>query len=128
MAHNRHNRRAITAKQALVAANSYALLHFPTMYTGAGTHRLVLPDVDLWVVPIVLTHPDHGILGNVGLVAIDAVTGEVVGATPREEVVAAGKRVRQGKGYENRPSSVKSGMTHALWHVYSWYWRVAKRT
>lgn len=108
MPRNRKNGRAIKANEALVAANTYALFHYPTMFTGAGAHRLVLAELDLWVVPIVLTHPDHGILGNVGLVVIDASSGQVVAGTPRAEVVAAGKRVREGKGYDVRATLLRS--------------------
>jgi len=100
--------RRLGANEAVVAANAYALFHYPTMFTGAGAYRLVVADRDLWVVPIVLTHPDHGILGNVGLVAVDACSGQVVGGTPRAEVVAAGRRVREGKGYDVRTTLLPS--------------------
>ena len=81
----------LTAKQALLAANRYILFHYPTMYAGALPRRLALSNLDVWAVPIVLTHPDHGVVGDVGLLAVDAASGEVVGATPRSEV-ARGNR------------------------------------
>jgi hypothetical protein len=101
-------RRGVGANEALLAANTYALFHYPTMFTGAGAYRLVVAERDLWVVPIVLTHPDHGVLGNVGLVAVDASSGEVIGSTPRAEVIAAGRRVREGKGYDVRTTLLPS--------------------
>jgi hypothetical protein len=89
--------RAISAGQAMLAANKYLLFHYPTMFTGALPRRLKLPTYDVWIVPIVLTHPDRGIIGEAGLVAVDAHSGQVVGSTPRAEVVAAGKRLREAK-------------------------------
>lgn len=88
--------KALTAAQAMLAANRFILFHYPTMCTGSRPHRLRLASADLWVVPIVLTHPDHGIVGEVGVVAIEGRTGEVVGHTPRTEGVAAAKRLREG--------------------------------
>src|SRR5258707_9095916 len=91
---------SITAKQAMIAANRYILFHYPTMYTGTLPRRLSLPNLQVWAVPIALTHPDHGVVGDVGLVAVDAANGQVVGATPRSEVVAAGKKLREAKRHD----------------------------
>ena len=52
---------------------------------------------ELWIVPILLTSPGYGTGGEVGVVAIDARTGLVVGSTPRSEVVASAKRLREAK-------------------------------
>jgi hypothetical protein len=92
--------KAISADKAMLAANKYILFHYPTMFTGAIARRLKLPTYDVWVVPIVLTHPDHGVIGEAGLVAVDAHSGQVLGSTPRAEVVAAGKRLREAKHYD----------------------------
>jgi hypothetical protein len=91
---------AISADQAMLAANKYILFHYPTMFTGAIPQRLRLPTYEVWVVPIVLTHPDHGVVGEAGLVAVDAFSGQILGSTPRAEVVAAGKRLREAKHYD----------------------------
>ena len=90
----------ISGRQAMVTANRHLLFHYPTMLTGAAPCRLRLPNVDLWVVPIVLTHPKKGVVGQVGLVAVDASSGKVVGSTPRPEAVATAKKIRGAKGYE----------------------------
>ena len=86
--------RTIPAKAALIAVNKHLLFHCPTMFTGAQPRRLTLPDDDLWLVPIVLTHPEYGSLGEVGLVGVDARTGQVLASTPRNEVVTTGRRLR----------------------------------
>ena len=98
----------LTAEEAMIAANRYILLHYPTMYTGAMPRRLILPRKALWAVPIVLTHPDHGVVGDVGLIAVDAASGRVVGATPRSEIVAAGKKLREAKSYDLEAAFLRS--------------------
>jgi hypothetical protein len=94
----RLNRKAITAKQAMLSANKFILFHYPTMFTGGLPHRLALPTGDVWIVPLVLTHPDCGIIGEVGSIAVDFFTAEIVGNTARNEAVATGKRLREAKG------------------------------
>ena len=84
----------------MIAANRYILHHYPTMYTAALPRRLSISKFDVWAVPIVLTHPDRGVMGDVGLLAVDATTGEVLGATARGEVVAAGKKLREAKHHD----------------------------
>jgi len=46
-----------------------------------------------WIVPIVLSSPLYGLLGQVGELRIDARTAEVVAATDRPQVVAAGEQL-----------------------------------
>jgi hypothetical protein len=91
------NHRPMSAAAAMVAASKHVLFHYPTMFTVSRPRRLALVDSQLWIVPIVLTHPDHGVLGDAGFVAIDAATGAVLGSTPRREVVHAGKQLREAK-------------------------------
>ncbi len=91
------NRRRITAAAALAAAGKHLLFHYPTMYAARPPRRLALTGAQMWIVPIVLTHPDRGVLGEVGFVAVDAASGAILGSTPRNEVVRAGKRLRGRK-------------------------------
>jgi hypothetical protein len=49
----------------------------------------------VWIVPILLTSPGHGAVGEVGMVAVSVTASEVVGGTPRREVVAAIKNLRE---------------------------------
>src|SRR5713226_2108398 len=100
--------KSLTAEEAMIAANRYILLHYPTMYTGAMPRRLILPRKVLWAVPIVLTHPEHGVVGDVGLIAVDAASGRVVGATPRSEVVAAGRKQREARGHDLETAFLRS--------------------
>jgi hypothetical protein len=82
---------------AQLAVNEYCLLHYGTSYVGERARRLSLPSGELWIVPIVLTSPGYGVVGQVGVAAVDGVTGRVIGATPREEVRAGGAQLAQEK-------------------------------
>jgi hypothetical protein len=77
--------RGRATERALQAANAYAVRHYPFGCLGNNARRLV-GDTDLWIVPIFLTSPGCGAVGEVGLVAVDAQTCQVVGATERHEV------------------------------------------
>src|SRR5262245_5775302 len=77
------------------AANAYCLFHYAVGFSGGTPRRLCLHGKDVWIVPIVLTSPGIGPVGEVGLLAIDAATYEVIDATPRAEVRAAGARLAQ---------------------------------
>src|SRR5262245_19910088 len=93
-------KKSISARQARLIANEYCLHHYPMMFTGGTPKRLVLKNAVWWVVPIVLTSPGFGIVGEAGVVAVDADTAEVVGSTDRGEVASAGKRLRERRGDE----------------------------
>jgi hypothetical protein len=66
-------------------------------YTGGVPRRLTLHGSDLWIVPVLFTSPGYGAVGEVGVLAIDAATHEVVGSTPPAEVRAAGARLAAEK-------------------------------
>ena len=72
-----------SADAAVIAANEYMLLHYVIGLLGGTHYHLSLRDGELWIVPMVLTSPAYGTVGEVGSVAVDASTGNVVGAPPR---------------------------------------------
>jgi hypothetical protein len=80
-----------------IVANSYCLRHYRVGYSGGNSRRLSLGGVRLWIVSVLLTSPVYGAVGDVGLVAIDAATQEVLGATPSQEVRAAGNALAEPK-------------------------------
>jgi len=80
-----------------IVANSYCLGHYGVGYSGGTPRRLSFRSAEVWIVPALLTSPGYGAVGEVGLVAIDAATQEVVAATPAEEVRAAGSRLAEAK-------------------------------
>ena len=80
-----------------IAANSYCLAHYGVRVSGGMPRRLALRKVEVWIVPAYLTSPGYGVVGEVGVVAIDAGTREVIGATPSDEVQAAAARLKREK-------------------------------
>jgi hypothetical protein len=87
----------IDADAAQIAANEYCLLHYGTSYVGGTPRRLSLPRHELWIVPALLTSPGYGVVGEVGMVAIEVESGSVVGATPQLELRTAGARLAREK-------------------------------
>ena len=96
------------AERARLTAIEHCLFHYPTLFTAGVPRRLPLSDSELWIVPIVLTHPERGAVGEVGVVAVDARTGKVAGSTPRAEVVAAGERLVKGKRVDLHAPSIQA--------------------
>jgi hypothetical protein len=88
---------AVTADKAQIAGNTYCLLHYATGYSAGTPRRMTMPGKQWWVMPVLLTSPGYGVVGEVGVLAVDARTGKVVGSTSRQEVVAAGKRLAEEK-------------------------------
>ena len=81
------------AEAVVVAANAFLLLRYSTSLMGGPPRREPSPQDHLWVVPIVLTSPGYGAVGEVGSVTVNARTGRVEGGTPQDEVQAAMKRL-----------------------------------
>jgi hypothetical protein len=69
-------------------------------YLAGTPRRLGIDGRELWIVPIVLTSPGYGAVGDVGFVALDPEKLQPVGSTPRAEVVAAARRLREEKHEE----------------------------
>lgn len=83
-----------------VAANSHIVRHYPIGCLGGQPRRLVGKNGDQWMVPIVLTSPGHGAVGEVGFVIVSAGRHQVVGSTEREAVGRAIKLLKESKGDE----------------------------
>src|SRR5262249_41110255 len=78
-------------------SNGYCLRTYGDAYTGATPRALSLPSGPLWVVPVMFTSAGYGPVGEVGVVAIDPQTLQVLDATPKHEVRAAGARLAREK-------------------------------
>ncbi|OGG45762.1 MAG: hypothetical protein A3F84_12225 [Candidatus Handelsmanbacteria bacterium RIFCSPLOWO2_12_FULL_64_10] len=66
-------------------ANDFILTHLRDCFVAGKPRLVVFPIAPIWTVPILLTYPDR-MLGEVGEVAVHALTGEVLGWTPFKEV------------------------------------------
>ena len=83
--------------QVLIAANSHCLRSYGIRCSGGTPRHLPVRGTAVWIIPVLLTSPGYGVVGEVGVVAVDAATHEVVGATPREEVRAEVVRLAEEK-------------------------------
>lgn len=89
---------AVNARQAMIAANQFIVEHLPDRFS-AGLPKLVLfPLKPLWLVPVHLTYPGTGVVGEVGMLAVDRDRPVVVGWTPLEEMEALARQLYE----ENR--------------------------
>ncbi len=88
----------LDARQAMIAANQFIVEHLPDRFS-AGLPKLVLfPLRPLWLVPVHLTYPGVGVVGEVGMLAVDGDRPVVVGWTPPKEMEALARQLYE----ENR--------------------------
>ena len=78
-------------------SNGYCLRTYGDAYTGATPRSLSLPAGTIWVVPVMFNSAGYGPVGEVGIVAVDPRTLEILDATPKHEVRAAGARLARVK-------------------------------
>jgi hypothetical protein len=90
----------VTARTATINANEYIVLNYIIGMVSGTPYRLSLPGGELWIVPVMLTSPGYGPVGQVGVIAIDARTGEVLGASPKDDVIGAVRRLNEEKHEE----------------------------
>lgn len=90
-------RRPREGEEVQIIVNSYCLGHYGIRCSGGTPQRLLVRESECWIAPVVFTSPGYGVVGDVGMVAVDAATHEVVGATPRDEVRAAVGRLAEEK-------------------------------
>ncbi|MBY0232545.1 MAG: hypothetical protein K2W96_24970 [Gemmataceae bacterium] len=67
----------ITSYVAKQLATRFAAFEITTQ-AGAGTPTFAEGDRPCWSVPLILTMPDRGSIGEIGEVLVDAMTGEVL--------------------------------------------------
>jgi len=87
----------VNADTAKLTVAEYCLFHYPTLFTAGMPRLTARKNGEAWLVPVVLTHPQHGLVGEVGEVLFQGSTGAIVYHTPRRTVVAAGKRLQEAK-------------------------------
>lgn len=93
----RSAKRAMNADAAIRAANGYLVPNYPIGFLGGTPRRLAIERRTVWIVPILLTSPGYGAVGEVGFIAVHAHTGKILGGTPRPEAVAAARQLREAK-------------------------------
>ena len=84
-------------EQARAATTDFLLDHVGNQLS-AGTPYLMIAVVrTLWIVPIQFGYIHTGILGTVGVVAVDDETTQVVGWTPIPQMKAASRTLRESR-------------------------------
>ncbi len=72
----------ITAQQARLIAETFLLDHLGDQLTAGEPWSAQSAISRAWVAPILLTRSAYGPVGAVGVIVIDAATGQVIAATP----------------------------------------------
>ncbi len=86
------------ARQAMIAANRFIVEHLPDRFSAGQPKLVIFPLRPLWLVPVHLTYPGVGVLGEVGMLAVGGDIPVIVGWTPPEEMESLAQRLYQ----ENR--------------------------
>ena len=90
-------RRASPDDGVRAAANVHCLCTYGDAYIGGTPRLLTLPSGRIWVAPVMFTSAGYGPVDEVGVVALDPKTLDILDATPAEEVRAAGARLAREK-------------------------------
>ncbi len=81
----------IDAETAKRLANRFILENLPDRFCAGTPRFLQFPMRTFWAVPVLLSYPRLGPVGQTGLVAVDIETGSVVGWTPLDEIQEVAK-------------------------------------
>lgn len=84
----------IGSDQACAVATEFLLDNLGNLLIVGESHLMVSAVRAMWIVPIQLSSLHSGVLGSVGVVAVDEETGQVVAWTPISEMKAASRRLR----------------------------------
>lgn len=91
-------------ERALLAANRFILQKYPLGVTGHNPKLVWFEWGEqrgpVWVVPLALTSPGHGVVGEVGTVLVSDGAYQVVGFSDVDEVCVTLKRLRGEKQRE----------------------------
>jgi hypothetical protein len=90
----------IDSTTALKTANKFILENMRDRFSAGSLKRVMFPTREIWIVSVVLTYPKKGIIGELGAIAVDGETGEIVGWTPIEEMETVAKDLYEGKKSE----------------------------
>jgi hypothetical protein len=86
---------SISADDARALATDFLLGHVGNQLTAGQPLRMISAVRSTWIVPVQLAYIHSGVLGNVGVVAVDEETGQVVGWTPFAQMKEASCQLRE---------------------------------
>lgn len=83
----------IDAEAAKRLTNRFILENLPDRFCAGTPRFLQFPLRSVWIVPVVLSYPRIGPVGQAGIAAVDTETGSVVGWTPLDEMKKAAETI-----------------------------------
>lgn len=90
----------ISYKRAMAIANRFIVENLPDRLSAGLPKSVRFPTRTVWMVPVLLTYPKVGIVGEVGMIAIETERKNVLGWTPFSEVEALARQLYQEKKNE----------------------------
>ncbi len=87
----------VDSNEAMVIANKSIIKNFKSCLAAGLPKTVSFPIRNVWIIPVLLSCPNIGIVGEVGVVAVDSENGSVVGFTPKEEMERIGKTLYEEK-------------------------------
>ena len=90
---------SFSADDACASATEFLLDNIGNQLTVGQPLRMVSAIRSTWIVPIQLAYVHTGILGSVGVIAVDEETGQVVGWTPVDQIKETSRQLRE----QNKP-------------------------
>jgi hypothetical protein len=87
----------IDAEAAKRLTNRFILENLPDRFCAGTPRFLQFPLRSVWIVPVVLSYPRIGPVGQAGIAAVDSETGSVVGWTPLDEMKKAAETIYERK-------------------------------
>ncbi len=76
----------ISRNAAMTIANKFIIKNLRSCFTSGAPKSLSFPIQNIWIVPIMLAYSDTGIVGEVGMIAVNNENGSVIGFTPKKEI------------------------------------------
>ncbi len=86
---------SIDRESAQGSATHFLMDHMGNQVVAGQPMLMISALRALWIVPVQLTYLHTGSLGDVGVVAVDGETGQVVGWTPLADMKRACRALRQ---------------------------------
>jgi hypothetical protein len=98
----------IDLEMAKRLANRFILENLPDRFCAGTPRFLQFPLRSVWIVPVVLSYPRLGPVGQAGIAAVDTETGSVVGWTPLEEMKKTAEAI-----YERKKTDIEAAFSQA---------------
>jgi hypothetical protein len=108
----RSNDQVVSTKVGSEAAkrltNRFILENLPDRFCAGTPRFLQFPLRSVWIVPVVLSYPRIGPVGQAGIAAVDTETGSVVGWTPLDEMKKAAETI-----YARKKADIEAAFSQA---------------